>query len=80
MCSYSNADDEVLDADAAWWAYSPGREAIPAAEVDITKEIKKTIKKDRVEFKIKRLYFLFFSIKIKMFMENLLNIENISIK
>jgi len=36
---------KVLDADITWWAYSPGREATPAAEVDITKEIKKTIKK-----------------------------------
>ena len=35
---------EVLDADVTWWAYSPGGKAMPAAEVDIAKEIKKTIK------------------------------------
>ena len=40
-------DDEILDADAACWAYSPSGKAIPAAEVDIAKEIKKTI--ERVE-------------------------------
>jgi hypothetical protein len=34
---------EVLDADAACWAYSPGREAMPIGEVEIAKEIKKTI-------------------------------------
>jgi hypothetical protein len=34
---------EVLDADAACWAYSPG--GVPAAEVDIAKEIKKTLGK-----------------------------------
>jgi len=40
-----DARGEVLDADATWWAYSPGREAMPAAEVDITKEIEKTVKR-----------------------------------
>jgi hypothetical protein len=38
-----DADGEVLDADAACWTYSPGEEVMPAAEVDIAKEIKKTI-------------------------------------
>jgi len=42
-----DARGEVLDADATWWAYSPGREAMPAAEVDIAKEIKKTV--ERIE-------------------------------
>ena len=38
---------EVLDADVTWWAYSSGGKAMPAAEVDIAKEIKKTV--ERVE-------------------------------
>ena len=42
-----DADGEVLDADVTWWAYSPGGEAMPAREVDIAKEIKKTV--ERVE-------------------------------
>ncbi len=38
-----DASGEVLAADAACWAYRPGGEAMPAKEVDIAKEIKKTI-------------------------------------
>jgi hypothetical protein len=42
----TDASGEVLDADVTWWAYSPSVvEAMPAAEVDIEKEIKKTIEK-----------------------------------
>ena len=41
-----DASDEVLDADVTWWAYSPSVvEAMPAAEVDIAEEIKKTVEK-----------------------------------
>jgi len=40
-----NADGEVLDADVTWWAYSSSAvEAMPA-EVDIAKEIMKTIER-----------------------------------
>jgi hypothetical protein len=43
-----DASGEVLDADATWWAYSPSAvEAMPVREVDVTKEIMKTI--ERVE-------------------------------
>ncbi|HDH41698.1 MAG TPA: hypothetical protein ENG12_04770 [Candidatus Altiarchaeales archaeon] len=38
-----DATGEVLDADAACWAYSPSGEAMPEEKVDIAKEIKKTI-------------------------------------
>ena len=42
---------EVLDADVTWWAYSPSVvEAMRAEEVDIAKEIKKTVEKVGVEF------------------------------
>ena len=34
----TDASGEVLDADAACWAYSPGGEVMPAVEVDIAKE------------------------------------------
>jgi len=44
----TDASSEVLDADVIWWAYSPSVvEAMPAVEVDITKEIRKTI--ERIE-------------------------------
>jgi hypothetical protein len=39
-----DASGEVLDADAACWAYSPGGVVMPAAGVNIGEEIKKTIK------------------------------------
>lgn len=38
-----DASGEILDADVACWAYSLGGDVMPAAEVDITKEIRKTI-------------------------------------
>ena len=40
--------EEVLDADIACWAYSPGGEAMPLVEVDVAKEIKKTV--EGIEF------------------------------
>lgn len=40
-----DASGEVLDADIAWWAYSPGGKVMPTVEVDIAKEIKKTIER-----------------------------------
>lgn len=38
-----DASGEILDADVTWWAYSPSGVAMPVAEIDIEKEIKKII-------------------------------------
>jgi len=49
-----DATGEVLDADAACWAYSPSGEAMPEEKVDIAKEIKKTIEKVDIAKEIKK--------------------------